>query len=328
MLHWGVLSTAKIGREQVITQLQDAENGVVTAIASRNLEKARGVANRFAIKHAFGSYEELLASDEVDAVYIPLPTSQHVEWAIKAADAGKHVLCEKPIALNAEAISALIDARTRNNVTISEAFMVTYHPQWLKIRELIADGAVGTLRHVQGAFTYYNVDPNNMRNQTDLGGGALPDIGVYPSVATRFVTGAEPKRIQATVRRDETFGTDIYASVKADFGEFEASFYVSTQMALRQSMIFHGTKGFIEVDGPFNATDYAHPSITLHNQGHNGGQIFRFPGSRQYRLQAEAFARHVQGEAAEIFTLENSQLNQRMIDAIYAAGEKDGWMSV
>ena len=179
------------------------------------------MADRFNADDAFGSYDELLASYDIDGVYIPLPTSQHVEWTLKAANAGKHVLCEKPIALNADDIKQLIEARDRNRVLICEAFMVFYHPQWAKVRELVEDGAIGRIRHVQGAFTYYNVDPTNMRNQLALGGGALPDIGVYPSVATRFVTGKEPLRIQATVERDRSFGTDIYSSIKADFGEFE-----------------------------------------------------------------------------------------------------------
>ncbi|MGQ3295531.1 MAG: Gfo/Idh/MocA family protein, partial [Shinella sp.] len=228
MLRFGILSTAKIGRELVVPAIQDAENCVITAIASRDLAKARAMADRFSVPHAFGSYEEMLASDTIDAVYIPLPTAQHVEWSIKAADAGKHVLCEKPIALNAGEIAALIEARDRNKVLISEAYMVTYSPVWRKVRSLLAEGAIGKLRHVQGAFTYYNRDPGNMRNVPALGGGGLPDIGVYPTITTRFTTGKEALRVQATTDRDPEFGTDIYSSVRADFGDFELSFYVST----------------------------------------------------------------------------------------------------
>ena len=306
-----------------------SENGVVAAVASRDLSKARRHwPTRFGMPHAFGSYEELLASDAVDGVYIPLVTSQHVEWAIKAADAGKHVLCEKPLALNAADIEPVIAARDRNKVLVCEAFMVTYHPQWRKVRDLLADGAIGRLRHVQGAFSYFNTDAGDMRNQAALGGGGLPDIGVYPTVTTRFATGAEPMRVEATVERDPDFGTDRYASVKADFGGFELSFYCSTQMALRQSMVFHGEEGFIEVHGPFNAGDYDHARITLHNAGHDHAEIFRFPGARQYRLQAESFVRAAQGEDVEVFDLENSVKNQKVIDAIYRAGGKDGWETV
>jgi len=328
MFRWGILSTAKIGRDHVIPQLLDAENGVVTAIASRDEERGRAVAARFGIPHVFSSYEALLASPEVDGVYIPLPTAQHVEWAVKAADAGKHVLVEKPLALKAEDIERVIEARDRNGVLVCEAFMVTYHPQWRKVRELIAEGAIGRLRHVQGAFTYHNVDPSNMRNRLELGGGGLPDIGVYPTVTTRFVTGKEPARVQATVERDPTFGTDIYASVKAEFEGFEMSFYVATQMAARQLMVFHGDKGFIEVETPFNSRSYGDDRVILHNANHVQSTVFRFGDTRQYRLQAEAFARAVAGEDAQVFTLEDSLRNQKVIDAIYRAAAQEGWESV
>ncbi|MBV2185281.1 MAG: Gfo/Idh/MocA family oxidoreductase [Rhizobium sp.] len=329
MLRFGILSTAKIGRELVVPAMQDAENCVVTAVASRDLSKARAMADRFSVPHAFGSYEEMLASDVIDAVYIPLPTAQHVEWTIKAADAGKHVLCEKPIALKASEIDQLIAARNRNGVLISEAFMVTYTPVWRKVRDLLAEGAIGRLRHVQGVFTYFNRDPGNMRNIPELGGGGLPDIGVYPAISTRFATGAEPKRVQAVVERDAQFGTDIYSSVKADFGSFELSFYVSTQMANRQSMVFHGTEGFIEVRSPFNADRWGAEEVELSNQSHNQSQVFRFQDSRQYRREAEAFAgAALNGDRSDVVSLESSRNNQRFIDAIYRAGEKDGWETV
>jgi len=328
MLRFGILSTAKIGRELVVPAIQDAENCVVTAIASRDLAKARAMADRFSVPHAFGSYEALLASDLIDAVYIPLPTAQHVEWAIKAADAGKHVLCEKPIALKASEIDAVIAARDRNRVLVSEAYMVTYSPVWRKVRELLKDGAIGRLRHVQGAFTYFNRDPANMRNIPALGGGGLPDIGVYPTIATRFVTGKEPLRVQATTDRDPDFGTDIYSSVRADFGDFELSFYISTQLAARQVMVFHGEKGFIEVKSPFNADRYGAEELELTNQNHAQSQLFRFQDSRQYKLEVEAFARAAVGGSEEVVTLENSLNNQKFIDAIYRASEKDGWEMV
>ncbi|BCH13480.1 MULTISPECIES: Gfo/Idh/MocA family protein [unclassified Mesorhizobium] len=328
MFRWGVLSTAKIGREHLLPAMVEAENGVLSAIASRDLSKARALADRFGAPHAFGSYDELLASRDVDGVYIPLPTAQHVEWTAKAIEAGKHVLVEKPLALDARNIPPLIKLRDAKNVLVCEAFMVVYHPQWIKVRELIANGAIGRLRHVQGAFSYYNVDPKNMRNQLDLGGGALPDIGVYPTVSTRFSTSKEPLRVQATIERDKKFGTDIYSSIRADFGDFELSFYLSTQMAARQVMVFHGEKGFIEVLSPFNAGIYDHHRIELHNQNHSEAQVFRFPGMQQYRLEVEAFARAAQGGTDRVFTLEESVLNQKVIDAIFRAGEKEGWETV
>lgn len=325
MFRWGILSTAKIAVDHMIPAIVAADNGVLSAIASRDILRASKVAERFGARHAFGSYEEMLASDAIDGVYIPLPTSQHVEWTLKAARSGKHVLCEKPIALKASEIDALIEARDAVSVIVSEAFMVFYHPQWIKVRELIAEGAIGRLRHVQGAFSYFNIDPTNMRNQVALGGGALPDIGVYPTVTTRLSTGREALKVSATVERDPSFGTDRYASVRADFGDFELSFYVSTQMALRQMMVFHGEEGMIEVHAPFNAGLYDHDHITLHNRTHDGAQVWRFPGVNQYRLEAEAFARAAGGEDVPLFTLEESVLNQKMIDAIYRAGVSGGW---
>ncbi|MEO4043824.1 Gfo/Idh/MocA family oxidoreductase [Hoeflea sp. CAU 1731] len=328
MFRWGILSTAKIAREQLLPAIQDSDNGVVLAIASRDEARARALADRFGAEHAFGSYQALLDSDFIDGVYIPLPTSQHIEWSLKAAEAGKHVLCEKPIALHADEIDKLVEARDRLGVMISESFMVFYHPQWTKVQNLIADGAIGALRQVQGAFGYYNTDPSNMRNQVALGGGGLPDIGVYPTVTTRIVTGKEPARVRSTVTRDPNFGTDVYANVSADFGDFNLDFYCSTQLALRQHMVFHGEKGVIEVHAPFNAGTYGHAVVTLHNQDHTGAEVFRFPGVQQYRNQVETFVRAISGSGEALFSLENSKLNQKLIDAIYRAAEHDGWETI
>ena len=328
MFRWGILSTAKNGQEDFLPSINPADNGVLGAVASRDLSKANALAMRFGASHSFGSYEEMLASDAIDGVYIPLPTSQHVEWAIKAADAGKHVLVEKPLALKASDIAPVIAARDRNKVLVSEAFMVTYHPQWLKVRELIGEGAIGTLRQVDAAFTYFNVDPDNMRNRPELGGGVIPDIAVYPTVVTRFVTGREPARLQAIVEFDPLFKTDRYASVRADFGGFELTFYISTQMANRQTIAFHGDKGFIEIASPFNSNLYEGDTVTLNNSGHSEARVWRYTGVNQYRLEAEAFARAAKGAAQEIFTLEDSVKNQRVIDAIYKAGESGGWEAV
>lgn len=327
MFRWGILSTAKIAREHMIPALINSDNGVVAAIASRDEARAHAVAARFGVPHAFASYEALLASDAVDGVYIPLPTSQHVAWAIRAADAGKHVLVEKPLALAAEDIRPVIAARDRNGVLVCEAFMVVFHPQWLKVRELVAEGAIGRLRHIQGAFSYFNDDPANMRNILALGGGALPDIGVYPTVAARFVTGREPLRVQATVERDAVTGTDVYSTVRADFGDLDLTFYVSTRLADRQTMVFHGDRGFIEVASPFNAGLYDDHRVVLHDASHTEARVFRFPGTQQYRLEAEAFVRAARG-GGRVFTLEDSILNQRVIDAVFRAGGSGGWEQV
>ena len=328
MFRFGILSTAKIGWEHFIPAVNQADNCVLAGIASRDLKKAKKFAEKYGAPLAFGSYEEMLASPDIDGVYIPLPTSQHVEWSLKAAKAGKHVLCEKPIALKAAEIRKLIAARDKHNVIISEAFMVTYHPQWHKVRELIASGAIGQLRQVDAAFTYYNVDPRNMRNRPELGGGVIPDIAVYPTVTTGFATGMEPKKLQATVEYDPKFKTDRYASVRADFGSFELTFYLSTQLANRQVCVFHGDKGFIELTAPFNSNLYEGDEVRLHNRNHSEIQVFRYTGLNQYRLEAEAFATAAMGKAAPVFSLEDSVKNQKVIDAIYKAGASGKWEKV
>lgn len=332
MLRWGILSTANIGINHVIPAILNSDNGVVQAIASRNIARSKSAAKRFGVPQAFGNYDELLANPYIDAIYVPLITSAHVEWSVRAADAGKHVLCEKPIALHASQIDRLTEASSRNGVLISEAFMVSYHPQWLKVRELVRSGAIGQLQQVQAAFTYFNTDPANMRNQKDQGGGALLDIGVYPVVTTRFVTGIEPRLAHADITFDPTFGTDTHASARIDFGGFELSMYVSTQMALRQSIVFHGDKGWIEVDSPFNAGIYADQCVRHYNQDRDEIKAFRFPGTNHYQLQVEAFARQVRGEGQpdgiEVFSLENSKNNQKVIDAIFKAAESGNWAEV
>lgn len=328
MLRWGILSTAKIGINHVIPAILESENGTVDAIASRDESRAKQVALRFAIPATFGSYDELLASEDIDAVYIALPCAMHAEWAVKAANAGKHVLCEKPISLQADQIDPIIEARDRNGVIVSEAFMVTYHPQWQQVRSLLKEGAIGTLRRVQGVFTYNNRDEQNVRNIADLGGGALHDIGVYPVVTTRFATGAEPQQVSAMIDRDPKFGTDIYASAVVEFPSFELSMMVSTQLALRQEISFHGDQGWISVAAPFNAGLYDADVVTLHSDDHQSAKTFRFPGINQYRLQVEAFAKSVAGDETELFSLEDSKKNQKLIDAIYQAGKSQKWAPV
>ncbi len=324
MLRWGILSGAKIAREQVIPGIVKAEGCVLAAIASRDIERAQALASHFGAREAFGSYEALLQSPDVDAVYIPLPTSHHVEWARRAIEAGKHVLVEKPLALRADDIEPLIAARDKAGVEVAEAFMVRHHPQWALVREWIADGRIGRLCHVQGAFSYYNVDPANMRNQPELGGGALPDIGVYPVVTTRLSTGVEAVSARATIERDPAFGTDRFADCSVDFPDFRLSFYVATQMAARQTMVFHGTDGFIEVEGAFNAGLYAQAAVHWHDRSHGRAETARFGAADQYRLQAEAFARRVAGGAEPLFSLEESILNQRVIDALYRSDAAGG----
>lgn len=320
LFRWGILSTAKIAREHVLPAIARSETGVVHAIASRDPVRAQTQAARFDAARWYDDYDTLLADRDIDGVYIPLPTSHHTEWAIRAAEAGKHVLCEKPIAMKADVIDDIIAARDRTGRLISEAFMVWYHPQWHKVRELVASGAIGRLRQVTGGFSYNNRDPDNMRNRPELGGGALPDIGVYPVVSTLMVTGGEPGEITAQVDISRQFGTDIYAQANIAFKGFNLAFHVSTQMALHQSMRFFGEDGWIDVRAPFNAGAYGHPEVVLHNPDNSVQQVFRFADVNQYECQSDAFVRACRGDRSGAFPLELSRRVQQIIDGIYWAG--------
>jgi predicted dehydrogenase len=315
-VRWGILSAAKIAREWVCPGIHTSDRGVVAAVASRTPGKAEALAAPYGARtHA--SYEALLADPEIDAVYIPLPNGDHVEWTLKALEAGKHVLTEKPIALKAEEIDQLIAARDRSGKLAAEAFMVTHNPQWLRTRELVQGGAIGRLRHVQGAFSFFLLDPVNIRNDASRGGGALRDIGVYPTVSTRFVTGAEPVAV-THAEIDWDLGVDATARVMAAFPDFHLDFYVSMRMAPRQLMVFHGETGFLTVRAPFNAYAYADQEIEVREAD---GRIIieRFGQAEQYRAQANAFNASVLDGVPYGCTLEFSRGNQRLIDMIYEA---------
>lgn len=315
VMRWGILGAAKIAREWVCPAIHMSDRGRVAAVASRDPSRAAPMAAPYGARVIEG-YEALLADPEIDAVYVPLPNGAHVEWTGKCLDAGKHVLCEKPIALKAEEIDGLIAARDRAGRFAAEAFMVTHHPQWIRVRELVRSGAIGRLTWVQGAFSFFNDDPANIRNMAGLGGGALRDIGVYPSVVTRFVTGAEPDRIAAEIDWDS--GIDATARVWADFPDFRLDFYVSMRMAPRQLMTFHGTEGWLSVHAGFNAGAYGDEVIEIRNAD---GQVTleRFPRADQYRAQADAVHATVFDGADFACPLEFSRGNQQMIDTIYAA---------
>jgi predicted dehydrogenase len=318
-VRWGILGAAKIAREWIIPAIQLSRDGVVAALASRDSAKGDTERARFNIAHSHDSYESLLGSSEVDAVYIPLPNTLHVEWTLKAIAAGKHVLCEKPLAMRAEDIDQLIAARDKSKLVAGEAFMVVHHPQWRKVRALLAEGKIGRLRMVQGCFTYNNKDPNNIRNRKELGGGALRDIGVYPLVVTRFATGQEPKHAVARIELDPAFGTDRFAACSLDFDDFLLSFYCGTQAARRQQMTFHGDLGWLQLDTPFNANVYDMARIKFRA---NESEVYEetiFPGANHYQLLIENFNAAVLGQAPLEFPLEGSRANQRGIDMIFAA---------
>jgi predicted dehydrogenase len=325
-LRWGVLSTAKIGLNKVIPAMQLGEYASVDAIASRDLAKAREVAARLGIARAHGSYEALLADPEIDAVYIPLPNHMHVPWTVQAAEAGKHVLCEKPIALNAAEAETLLAVRDRTGVKIGEAFMVDCHPQWLRVRELLARGRIGDLRSMTGFFSYYNVDPKNIRNQADLGGGALMDIGCYMVHAARFGFQAQPTRVVASIDRDPRMHTDRLTSATLEFAAGQAIFTCSTQLSPYQRVNYLGTKGRIEVEIPVNAAPEKPARIFVEAGGELSPETFEI--CDQYTLQGDAFSQAVLEGGDVPVSVEDAIANMHVIDAIFRSGETGNWETV
>lgn len=315
-LRWGILGAAEIARTALAPAIVRAEGADLVALATTSGEKAAPFLARYPGLRVIGDYQALIDDPDVDAIYIPLPNHLHVEWTLKALEAGKHVLCEKPIALEAEQIKPLIAARDATGKLAAEGFMVVHHPQWQTAKALLAEGAIGKLVHIDGAFTYRNTDPTNIRNQAATGGGGLYDIGVYPAITARFATGAEPERFRADIRREA--GVDTFARVWADFPDFTMSFYVGMRQAPRQEMVFHGEEGWLRLNAPFNANLYSDVRLdvrladgTMRSQSYNEVD--------QYQLMVEAFVRSVRSGERFACPLEFSYGNQKMIDAIFAA---------
>ncbi|MEO3434742.1 Gfo/Idh/MocA family oxidoreductase [Inquilinus sp. CAU 1745] len=327
-LSWGILSTANIGLAKVIPAMQKGKHCRIDAIASRDIATARKAADRLGVVRAYGSYEELLADPDIDAIYNPLPNHLHVPWTVKAAEAGKHVLCEKPIAMTAEEAETLIAVRDRTGVRIQEAFMVRTHPQWLKVRDLVAGGAVGELRAIQGFFSYFNDDPANIRNMADIGGGGMLDIGCYPVTTARFVTGAEPTRVTAMIDRDPSTGIDRLGSALMDFPGVQASFVYSTQALPHQRMRFVGTSGMVEVEIPFNAPPDRPCRVTVDRVGSVFGEeveTIELSTVDQYTVAGDAFSRAILEDTPQPVPLEDSILNMRVLDALFRSAESGVW---
>jgi predicted dehydrogenase len=327
-VRWGVLGAAKIAVEKVIPAMQQGTAAEITAIASRDLERARRAAHALGLPKAYGSYEELLADEEIEAVYNPLPNHLHVQWTIKAAEAGKHVLCEKPIGLSVAEVKTLLTVRDRAGVLIQEAFMVRTHPQWLGTRELIRSGRIGPLRAIAGFFSYFNRDPANIRNQLEAGGGALMDIGCYPITIARFMFDREPRRCLGLLERDPDTRIDRLTSALLDFAGGQAIFTCSTQLVPYQRMQFFGTRGRIEVEIPFNAPPDRPVRIFI-DDGSDlfGGSIEtrEFPPCNQYTIQGDLFSRAVRGELPQPIPLEDALHNMAAIEAVFRSAESGRW---
>lgn len=325
---WGVLSTARIGVNKVIPGMQLGQWSEIVAIASRDGKKAESVARKLRISKAYWSYEDLLADPEIEAVYNPLPNHLHIPWSIKAAEAGKHVLCEKPIATTVHDAALLLDARNRAGVKIGEAFMVRTHPQWLRTRDLIQSGRIGELRAIVGVFSYFNRDATNIRNVLDWGGGGMYDIGCYPITMSRFIFGAEPSRVFGLLERDPDFKVDRLASVILDSPSGQCVFTCSTQLVPYQRMQFLGTKGRIEIEIPFNAPN-DRPCRIFIDDGRDvfGGGVSTetFPTCDQYTIQGDVFSRAIRGDGDVPVSIEDALRNLAVIEAVFLSAETGRW---
>lgn len=330
-VRWGVLGVANIAVKKVIPAMQQGRHSEVVAIASRDRGRAEEAARRLGIARAYGSYEELLADPEIEAIYNPLPNHLHVPWSIRAAEAGKHVLCEKPIGLSSAEAEQLRAARDRTGMLIAEAFMIRSHPQWLAARELVRSGRIGTLRSALGFFSYSNVDPANIRNIAAYGGGGMMDIGCYPIVASRFIFGQEPVRALGLVERDPISGVDRLASALLDFPSGPSVFTCSTQLVPYQRMQFFGTTGRIEIEIPFNAPP-DRPCRIFVDDGSDlfGGGIEtrEFPICDQYTIQGDLFSQAVRRQGAIEFPLEDSIRNMAVIEAIVRSADSGHWEQI
>lgn len=329
-VRWGILSTADIGMKKVTPAIMKSEHSEVLGIASRGLERAEEGARQLGIERAYGSYEELLSDPEIDAIYNPLPNHLHVEWTLKANAAGKHVLCEKPIGLTAEEAKKLRGCRPE--LLIMEGFMVRFHTQWLRAREIARSGELGEVRGIRAVFSYFNDDPNNVRNMPEIGGGAVLDIGCYPITGGRFFFEAEPERVISLIDRDQRFGTDRQASVIVDFGKGrQLVFLVSTQLVAHQSIELLGTKGRVEIIIPYNAPqDEATALLIDHGLTFDGHMARReiIPPLDQYTEMAEAFAKAVLGKADLPYGIENAIASMQVLDAVFESERTGTWAQV
>lgn len=316
-IRWGILGAARFAREQMAPAIHAARGAELAALATTSPGKAEGFRAFCPGLRVHDSYEALLDDPGIDAVYIPLPHTLHVEWSIRALEAGKHVLVEKPTAMAAAEIDPLIAARDRSGLMATEAYMIVHHPQWQHARSLLSEGAIGRLLHVGGFFTYDNsADPENIRNRPETGGGSLPDIGVYTCGSTRWMTGEEPIAVRTEITREN--GVEVTAHMRARFPSFDFTATTSMRMHPRQEMVFHGTEGVIRLTAPFNAGIFGQAQVELHKG--MTVSVTRFPAVNQYVLQVEAFGRAVREGAPYPWTLEDARGTQAMLD-LALAGE-------
>ena len=320
-VNWGILGASDFAVNFMAPAIHEAEGARLAALATSNPSKAARFQAFCPDLELHDSYEAVLADPQIEAVYIPLPNHLHVEWAERALRAGKHVLCEKPIAMRADQIDPLIALRDQTGLLAAEAYMIVHHPQWQRCRELVRSGAIGRVTHADASFSYDNRDTGNIRNRPETGGGSIPDIGVYTYGALRWVTGAEPREIEARITYEA--GVDVFALVAGEMsgpaGRFSFAAMTSMRLFPRQEVTYHGETGLIRMTGPFNAGRFAEAQLHMFRAG-QPDHVERFPGVRQYRLQVEAFVASVRTGAAYAWSLEDAKGTQAMIDMVYASG--------
>jgi predicted dehydrogenase len=318
-VRWGVLSVARIATQKVIPAMQQGKWSEIAAIASRDLEKAKMFASSLKIPKAYGSYEELLADPDIEAVYNPLPNHLHAPWSIRAAEAGKHVLCEKPIALSVDEAQRLLEARNRTGVKMQEAFMVRTHPQWLAAAEMVRTGRVGAVRSVMGYFSYFNDDPQNIRNNPDIGGGALMDIGCYLINTSRLIFREEPRRVMGLIELDPTLKIDRLTSMILDYPSGQAIGTCSTQMTAYQRMHIFGTEGHIEIEIPFNAPNDKRCRVFVNDE------LIDFSICDQYTIQGDLFSKAIRDNSPVATPLEDAIQNMKVIEAVFRSANSGVW---
>ncbi|MBV9392460.1 MAG: Gfo/Idh/MocA family oxidoreductase [Verrucomicrobia bacterium] len=325
---WGVLGCANIALKKVIPAMQRGQWCEMAAIASRNVSRAKEAAAELGIAKAYGSYGDLIADPEIEAIYNPLPNHLHVPWSIKAAEAGKHVLCEKPISLTVEEAVSLLKVRNRTKVKIAEAFMVRTHPQWLAVADLVRKGRIGPVRVILQCFSYFNSDPANVRNIAEYGGGGLMDIGCYSIFISRFIFGSEPQRVLGLVEKDLDFGTDVITSALLDFPAGHSVFTCSTQLVPYQRVQILGTDGRIEIEIPLNAPPDQPCRIFIDDGLDRSGrsaEVMQFDICDQYTIQGDLFSRSIREQIELPVPLENSVRNMAVIEAVLRSAKTGFW---
>lgn len=326
-LQWGILGAAKIAREHLIPAIQKSQTSEVLAVASRSSDKAKTCADKFSIPKAYGSYDALLADPDIDIVYNPMPNHMHVPWSIKAIEAGKHVLCEKPLGLSAKDIEPLLAvAKSNPQLRVMEAFMYRLHPQWIKAKDIIESGELGDIKIVDAVFTYNSFDPDNVRYQKDIGGGALLDVGCYCISASRYLFGAEPKRVMASLEQDPNCDVDRHVTGMLNFNSGMAKFSSSMQVECTQGVTVLGTKGRMVMESPFFLPDHQLSKITLSKDGEES--TFTFEGINHYVSQVDALAKSIMADESTPIPLSDAQNNMKVIDGIFESDRLGAWVEL